>query len=109
MQAPAFITQTIVSMLAILCLPRQFHVMVVENAEYRDFNTARWAMPAYLIIASAFVLPIAAAGLLNAGGEGVNPDMLTLTLPIMEEQRWLAILAFLGGAPLPPPWSSSVQ
>jgi len=96
-QAPAFITQTIVSMLAILCLPRQFHVMVVENAEYRDFNTARWAMPAYLIIASAFVLPIAAAGLLNAGGEGVNPDMLTLTLPIMEEQRWLAILAFLGG------------
>ncbi|WP_372956408.1 NahK/ErcS family hybrid sensor histidine kinase/response regulator [Marinobacter sp.] len=96
-EAPAFITQTIVSMLAILCLPRQFHVMVVENAEYRDFNTARWAMPAYLIIASAFVLPIAAAGLLNAGGEGVNPDMLTLTLPIMEEQTWLAILAFLGG------------
>ncbi|MCK7543268.1 hybrid sensor histidine kinase/response regulator [Marinobacter bryozoorum] len=96
-EAPAFITQTIVSMLAILCLPRQFHVMVVENAEYRDFNTARWAMPAYLIIASAFVLPIAAAGLLHGDGDSVNPDMLTLTLPIMEEQTWLAVLAFLGG------------
>ena len=96
-EAPAFITQTIVSMLAILCLPRQFHVMVVENADYRDFNTARWAMPAYLIIASAFVLPIAAAGLLSGGGSAGNPDMLTLTLPIMEQQTWLAILAFLGG------------
>ena len=96
-EIPAFITQTIVSMLAILCLPRQFHVMVVENADYRDFNTARWAMPAYLIIASAFVLPIAAAGLLHADSDGVNPDMLTLTLPIMEGQTWLAILAFLGG------------
>jgi len=30
-QAPAFITQTLVAMLAIICLPRQFHVMVVEN------------------------------------------------------------------------------
>ncbi|GGY64750.1 hybrid sensor histidine kinase/response regulator [Marinobacter zhanjiangensis] len=96
-EAPAFITQTIVAMLAILCLPRQFHVMVVENADYRDFNTARWAMPAYLMIASAFVLPIAAAGLLHSGTEGVNPDMLILTLPIVEEQTWLAILAFLGG------------
>lgn len=108
-EAPAFITQTIVAMLAILCLPRQFHVMVVENADYRDFNTARWAMPAYLIIASAFVLPIAAAGLLHSGTEGVNPDMLILTLPIVEEQTWLAILAFLGAVPQLPPWSSCAQ
>ncbi|MFL1484238.1 NahK/ErcS family hybrid sensor histidine kinase/response regulator [Marinobacter sp. LN3S78] len=96
-EAPAFITQTIVAMLAILCLPRQFHVMVVENADYRDFNTARWAMPAYLLIASAFVLPIAAAGLLHSDTANVNPDMLILSLPILEEQTWLAILAFLGG------------
>ncbi|SFR40706.1 Na+/proline symporter [Marinobacter daqiaonensis] len=96
-EAPAFITQTIVAMLAILCLPRQFHVMVVENADYRDFNTARWAMPAYLVIASAFVLPIAAAGLLHDHTAGVNPDMLILSLPILEGQTWLAILAFLGG------------
>lgn len=96
-EAPAFITQTVVAMLAILCLPRQFHVMVVENAEYRDFNTARWAMPAYLIIASAFVVPIAAAGLLQIGGDQVNPDMLILHLPIMAGEKWLAVLAFLGG------------
>ena len=95
--APAFITQTLVAMLAIVCLPRQFHVMVVENTDHRDFETARWAMPAYLIIASAFVLPIAAAGLLAPPSELSNPDTLILKLPIAAGQHWLAILAFLGG------------
>ncbi|MDO3721826.1 PAS domain-containing hybrid sensor histidine kinase/response regulator [Marinobacter sp. chi1] len=93
----AFVTQTLVAMLAIICLPRQFHVMVVENADHRDFSTARWAMPIYLIIASAFVLPIAAAGLLTTGSEQFNPDILILQLPIQAGEEWLAILAFLGG------------
>ncbi len=96
-QAPAFITQTLVAMLAIICLPRQFHVMVVENTDHRDFETARWAMPIYLIIASAFVLPIAAAGLLSPEASAADPDILILNLPIMDGQQWLAVLAFLGG------------
>src|SRR5690554_5011404 len=96
-EAPAFITQTLVAMLAIICLPRQFHVMVVENADHRDFEVARWAMPVYLIVASAFVLPIAAAGLLAPGAVASNPDILILQLPIMAGKEWLAILAFLGG------------
>jgi len=96
-EAPAFITQTLVAMLAIICLPRQFHVMVVENADHRDFEVARWAMPVYLIVASAFVLPIAAAGLLAPEAMASNPDILILQLPIMAGKEWLAILAFLGG------------
>lgn len=96
-EAPAFITQTLVAMLAIICLPRQFHVMVVENADHRDFEVARWAMPVYLIVASAFVLPIAAAGLLAPEAIAGNPDILILQLPIMAGKEWLAILAFLGG------------
>ncbi|HLT14645.1 MAG TPA: PAS domain-containing hybrid sensor histidine kinase/response regulator, partial [Marinobacter sp.] len=96
-EAPAFITQTLVAMLAIICLPRQFHVMVVENTDHRDFETARWAMPIYLVIASAFVIPIAAAGLLYADSLGSNPDIVILQLPIMAGEQWLAILAFLGG------------
>jgi PAS domain S-box-containing protein len=96
-EAPAFITQTLVAMLAIICLPRQFHVMVVENTDYRDFETARWAMPIYLVIASAFVLPIAAAGLLSPESSASNPDILILNLPILAGIEWLAILAFLGG------------
>jgi signal transduction histidine kinase/CheY-like chemotaxis protein len=92
-----FITQTLVAMLAIICLPRQFHVTVVENTDHRDLETARWAMPAYLIIASAFVLPIAAAGLLSPTNGTINPDVMILSLPILAEQQWLAVLAFLGG------------
>lgn len=96
-EAPAFITQTLVAMLAIFCLPRQFHVMVVENTDHRDFETARWAMPIYLIIASAFVLPIAAAGLLSPEASATDPDILILNLPILAGEQWLAVLAFLGG------------
>lgn len=96
-EAPAFITQTLVAMLAIICLPRQFHVMVVENADHRDFEVARWAMPVYLVVASAFVLPIAAAGLLAPETLVDSPDILILQLPIMAGAEWLAILAFLGG------------
>ncbi|MDX1757641.1 MAG: PAS domain-containing hybrid sensor histidine kinase/response regulator [Marinobacter sp.] len=95
--ATAFITQTLIGMLAIVCLPRQFHVMVVENTDHRDFEVARWAMPAYLVIASAFVIPIAAAGMLLPGGQELNPDTLILSLPILAGEHWLAILVFLGG------------
>ena len=93
----AFLTQTLVGMLAIICLPRQFHVMVVENTDHRDFEVARWAMPAYLIIASAFVIPIAAAGMLYPGAQESNPDIMILSLPILAGEHWLAILVFLGG------------
>ena len=93
----AFITQTLVAGVAIVCLPRQFHVMVVENSDPRDFETARWAMPIYLIIASAFVLPIAAASLLVPDSARYNPDIMTLQLPILAGNTWLAVLAFLGG------------
>ena len=97
LEAPAFLTQTLVAMLAIICLPRQFHVMVVENTDHRDFEVARWAMPIYLIIASAFVIPIAAAGLLSTHLAGSDPDIVILQLPIMAGEHWLAVLAFLGG------------
>jgi len=93
----AFVTQTLIGMLAIICLPRQFHVMVVENTDHRDFEVARWAMPAYLVIASAFVLPIAAAGLLLPGAQELNPDTLILSLPVLAGESWLAVLVFLGG------------
>ncbi|MDY6815085.1 MAG: PAS domain-containing hybrid sensor histidine kinase/response regulator [Pseudomonadota bacterium] len=97
LEPPAFITQTLVAMLAIICLPRQFHVMVVENTDHRDFEVARWAMPIYLVVASAFVLPITAAGLLSPDPVMDNPDILVLQLPVFAGEEWLAILVFLGG------------
>ena len=69
----AMLVQTTVAMMAIVCLPRQFHVSVVENIEPRDFRLARWVFLLYLVLAAVFVVPIALAGqmLLPAG---VTPD-----------------------------------
>lgn len=93
-----FISETLVSMLAIICLPRQFHVTVVENTEYQDFNLARWIMPVFLVLASVFVLPIAAAGLFAFGPKSASADVLVLNLPMITGYHWLAVLAFIGGA-----------
>ncbi len=89
-----FLAHMILAMLAILCLPRQFHVAVVESTSPKDLKMARWAFPAYLAVFSIFVVPISAAGML-LGGE--DADFFVLTLPLMHGQEGLALLAFLGG------------
>tara|TARA_R110000868_G_scaffold47966_12_gene156540 strand:- start:2735 stop:6211 length:3477 start_codon:yes stop_codon:yes gene_type:complete len=94
---PAMMMQTGLAMIAIICLPRQFHVTVVENIEPKDLKLARWVFPAYLILAALFVVPIALAGqmLLPAG---VTPDSFVISLPLAEAHPALALLAFIGGA-----------
>ncbi|MCW5772826.1 MAG: histidine kinase [Rhodospirillaceae bacterium] len=81
----------------VICLPRQFQVIVVENLNERDVKTAIWLFPAYLIAINIFVLPIAMAGLLHFGHGTVAPDTFVLALPMAEKQPWLALLVFLGG------------
>ena len=94
---PAMMTQTGLAMIAIIALPRQFHVAVVENIEPKDLRLARWVFPAYLILAALFVVPIALAGqmLLPAG---ITPDSFVISLPLAEAHPALAMLAFIGGA-----------
>lgn len=81
---------------AVLCLPRQFQVTVVENANEDHLRTASWLFPLYLFLISLFILPIAIVGL-NHLPPGANPDMFVLTLPMAAGQDWLALLAFIGG------------
>ena len=50
---------------AIVVLPRQFQVMVVENVDERHLKKAMWLFPLYLLLINIFVLPIAFAGLLH--------------------------------------------
>ncbi|MNF33340.1 Sensor histidine kinase RcsC [compost metagenome] len=94
---PAMIVQTGVAMMAIICLPRQFHVTVVENIEPQDLNLARWVFPLYLVLAALFVVPIALAGQLLLPA-GVQPDSFVISLPLAEAHPALALLAFIGGA-----------
>jgi Na+/proline symporter/signal transduction histidine kinase len=87
---------TTLSAAAILCLPRMFQVLVVENANEGHLATASWAFPLYLLLMSLFVLPIAVVGL-QVLPEGANPDLYVLTLPLAFDQDMLALLVFLGG------------
>ncbi|SER56894.1 Na+/proline symporter [Tranquillimonas rosea] len=87
---------TFLSAAAFLCLPRMFHVLVVENADERHLATASWAFPLYLFAMSLFVVPIAVVGLATMP-EGSNPDLFVLTLPLSFDREVLAMFAFLGG------------
>lgn len=91
-----WVTLTFLSATAIICLPRMFQVVVVENSAERHLATASWAFPLYLLMMCIFVLPIAVTGLAILP-EGSNPDLFVLTVPLSQNQNGLATLAFLGG------------
>lgn len=91
-----WVALNVLSAAAILCLPRQFQITVVENSNESHLRTAGWAFPLYLMLMSLFTLPIALYGL-TALPAGSNPDMFVLTLPLQAGQQGLALLAFIGG------------
>ncbi len=88
---------TFLSMLAIMFLPRQFQIAVVENVDERHLNKAIWLFPLYLFAINIFVLPIALGGLMHFPGGSVDADTFVLTLPMAQQQPLLALLAFVGG------------
>ena len=88
---------TILSMFAILLLPRQFQVAVVENVDEKYLGKAMWLFPLYMLAINVFVLPIAIGGLLHFPAGHVDPDTFVLTLPMVERWEGLALLVFLGG------------
>ncbi|GAK86686.1 sensor histidine kinase [Vibrio ponticus] len=92
---PTLIIHTVLTMMAILCLPRQFHTMVVENERPQDLHTARWLFPLYLVLMGIFVLPIAWVG--QALLSGVSADTYVISLPMSVGATDMALLAFLGG------------
>ena len=91
-----WIVLTVISGLAILLLPRQFYVTVVENRSEAELKTAGWLFPLYLVMINLFVLPIAFTGLV-AIGENRSADLYVLALPLSINHQVLAIMAFIGG------------
>lgn len=86
----------LLSAAAFLCLPRQFHVGVVEHDHPKNLGWARWMFPLYLVAINVFVVPIAAGGLLLAPA-GSNPDLFVLSLPMQEGNHLLSLLVYIGG------------
>ena len=91
-----WVTLTLLAAIAIILLPRQFHVAVVENAAPSDIRRAAWLFPLYLIAINIFVIPIAIAGLvlLPSGADG---DTFVLALPVSAQSSIFAMIAFVGG------------
>jgi Na+/proline symporter/nitrogen-specific signal transduction histidine kinase len=88
---------TILSMLSIMFLPRQFQIAVVENVNEQHVVRAVWLFPLYLLLINIFVLPIALGGLMYFPSGSVDADTFVLTLPMMEKQEALTLLVFIGG------------
>lgn len=91
-----WISTLALSACAVICLPRQFQVTVVENVDERHLATAAWLFPLYMLVLCLFVLPIALAGLLHLP-PGADADAYVLTLPLVNDRPGLALLAFIGG------------
>ncbi len=87
----------VISMLAVMFLPRQFHVLVVQNQRERDVNAVSWSFPLYLFLINIFVLPIAFAGLLVFPEAGAQADGFILRLPLSFDNQLISVLVFLGG------------
>ncbi len=88
---------TFLAMLAIMFLPRQFQVSVVENVNEDHLRKASWLFPLYLLAINLFVLPIALGGNLVFSGTEVDPDTFVLTLPMSQRNETLTLWVFLGG------------
>src|SRR5512134_1799555 len=93
----SWIWLTILSMLAIMFLPRQFQVTVIENVDEKHLHKAIWLFPLYMLAINIFVLPIAFGGRLHFPDGMVDADTFVLTLPMAERQELLALLVFIGG------------
>src|SRR5438270_1338258 len=92
-----FLTMVLLSFCAIMLLPRQFHVSVVENSSDAEVGRARWLFPLYLVAINLFVIPIAIAGLVTFPFGALDADMYVLALPIKAESPLLSVGVFVGG------------
>src|SRR4051794_13603147 len=95
--AGSFFTLTLLSACAALLLPRQFHMVVVENRAIDDVRRAAWLFPLYLVAINIFVVPLALAGLASFASGEIDRDMTVLALPLKDGAGYVALAAFLGG------------
>jgi len=92
----SWVTIMILSMFAVMFLPRQFHVSVVENSSEKHISTVMWVLPLYLLLITFFTIPIAMSGsLLNPNSTSI--DFYVLTIPMAQKETLLSMIAFIGG------------
>ncbi len=88
---------SLLSMIAIMLLPRQFQVTVVENEREKYLKKVTWLFPLYLLLFNIFVIFIAWGGNIIFQNKEVDADLFTLMLPLDNGNEILALVVFLGG------------
>ncbi len=93
----SFVAQTIMAAAAIICLPRQFHVAIIDNLSLGHIRTARWLFPLYLTIISAVIPIIAIVSKAIFSDTGIEPDFYVLSLAVFSQSTLLQVIVFVGG------------
>lgn len=88
---------TFISMAAVMLLPRQFHLLVIENNNEEHIREAMWKFPFYMFLITLFATPIAMGGLLFNQGDTTIADFFVLQLPLQTGQKTLALFVYIGG------------
>ena len=92
-----WLTIGFLSLVSFILLPRQFHMMVVENRSIGELKRAVWLFPLYLVAINIFVVPIAMAGLLEFSSDVSDADFFVLKLPQSAGNSYVSLIAFIGG------------
>ena len=87
----------ILSFLVFILLPRQFHLLALENKSETHVETASWVFPLYIFAITLFVIPIAIAGKVYFVDSLFSPDIYVLHFPMQTGNNLLATFVFLGG------------
>lgn len=93
----SFWAQTLMSAAAVICLPRQFHITVVDNLHLSHIRTARVVFPLYLLAIAATIPIITMAGNALFDGQGIKGDAYVVNIAILSESLALKMLVFVGG------------
>lgn len=86
----------LISLMAIIALPRQFYMGLVEAQDAGSLGRARFGLAAYLAVMAIMALPIALAGASLAQG-GAGADLYVLQIPALAGSGFVLALALIGG------------
>ncbi len=90
-----WVTLLMLSFAAAFLLPRQFHMIFVENIDARNLGFASWAFPLFLLLLNLAIPPILWAG------ESLNldlpADLYVLGITLHSGSSVLPLLTFIGG------------
>lgn len=88
-------TLLLLSFSAAFLLPRQYHMMFVENKRPESLNTAFWLFPLYLLLLNLPIIPILWAG--KHLSLTIPPDYFVLGISMTLGNQWLTLLTYIGG------------